>query len=389
MPLRSSINRILITGRETGPLAKQIKNLYPNMKIGSVDILGNQDTRNSVESAFSVVKQSPGESLERKKVRPDLDLLHELTLIMLDEIEFDILIPLTPFNSNPEYLRSLSDKIRLPIVNWKTLEKTSSPWKFLSHLTESDLTSSPQQKIIGFEELFETKGEEGLFVAKKGSIHINKNKVSTDYSPMTEEGFFLPIKEIHCAAFYSSSEFISNIGVQTINPSSNHAFFYNEIEKNAYVPFNPTQTIPLGETIEHLIDIIKQAQLMGFLTLYFGINERKIVPISCNSIPDEKIDLWSEKTANNLISLLINPSKNKSPPKPRIVYGYKYPIFTSHPIKVPMIPEKLAEQRNLPGVYNTVEYPVCTIKKFSSNVKDLSRELEVNMNQIHKVLGLI
>ncbi|MHA1237436.1 MAG: hypothetical protein ACTSQ9_07245, partial [Candidatus Hodarchaeales archaeon] len=103
MPLRNSINRILIIGQETGPFAKQIKKLYPDMKIGSVDILGNLDTRNSVESAFSVVKQTPGESLERKKVRSDLDLLYELTLIMLDEIEFDILIPLTPFNSNPEY----------------------------------------------------------------------------------------------------------------------------------------------------------------------------------------------------------------------------------------------------------------------------------------------
>jgi len=388
MPLRSSINRILIIGREVGPLATQIKSLYPSMKIGSVDILGNLDTRNSVESAFSVVKQTLGESLERKKVRSDLDLLFELALIMLDEIEFDILIPLTPFNSNPEYLRSLSDKIKVSIVDWKTLEKTSSSWKFLSYLIKSDPNSSQQIKLIEFEELLEIKGEEGLFVTRRGNLFINKNKNSTEYSLKPEEGFFLPIKEIHCAAFFSTSDFISNIGVQTISPSSNHSFFYDEIEKNAYIPFSSTQALPISEIIEHLRKIIKKFRFMGFLTIYFGIIGKNLVPISCNSIPDEKVDLWSEKTANNLIPHLIDPSKNFSPSNSKMVYGYKYPIYTSHTIKVPMIPEKLAEQRNLPGVYNTVDYPVCTIQSFSDDVKNLSRELVVNMKQIHKILGL-
>ena len=385
MPLRNSINRILIIGRETGPFAQQIKKTYPDMKIGSVDILGNLDTRNSVESAFSVVKQTPGESFERKKVRSDLDLLYELTLIMLDEIEFDILIPLTPFNSNPEYLRSLSDKIKLPIVDWKTLEKTSSPWKFLSHLIESDPTTSPQQRLIESEELFKRKEEKGLFVTKKKNVYVNKDFLA-DYSFIPEEGFFLPIEEIYCAAFYSTSEFISHIGVQTIKPAANHALFYDEFEKNAYSPFSSTQILPIGEIIESLVSIVERCQLMGFSTIYFGINEKNIVPISCNSLPDEKIDLWSTITRNNLIPLLINPSENNSPPNSRKVFGYKFPIFTSHPILVPMIPEAIAEQRNLPGVYNTVEYPVCTIQSFSEDVKDLSRGLKMNMKQIHKIL---
>ncbi len=387
MSLRSSINRILIIGREAGPFAKQIKSLYPDMKIGSVDILGNLDTRNSVESAFSVVKQTPGESLERKKVRSDLDLLYELTLIMLDEIEFDILLPLTPFNSNPEYLRFLSDKIKLPIVDWKTLEKTSSPWKFLTHLIESDPASSPQQRLIESEELFRKKVEGGLFVTKQENFYINKDFFSSDYSLIPEEGFFLPIKEIYCAAFYSTSEFISNIGVQTIEPVANHALFCNEFEKNAYIPFSSKKTLPIDEIIESLVNIIKRCQLIGFLTIYFGLNEKNIVLISCNSLPDEKIDLWSTIAENNLIPLLIDPSENNSPPKSRKVFGYKYPIFTSHPILVPKIPEAIAEQRNLPGVYNTVEYPVCSIKSFSEDVKDLSRELKINMKRINKILG--
>jgi len=387
MPLRSSINRILLIGREVGPLAKQIKKSYPDMKIGSVDILGNLDTRNSVESAFSVVKQTPGESFEREKVRSDLDLLYELALIMLDEEDFDILIPLMPFNSNPEYLRSLSDKIKLPIVDLKTLEKTSSPWKFLSHLTRSDPILSSRHEIIKFEEISNRKGAEGLFVTSIGNFHLNRNKFPTDNSPKPEEGFFLPTKEIHCAAFYSTSEMISNIGVQTIGPSSNHTLFYNEVEKNAYLPFHSALTVSISKIIENLINIIRQEQLTGFLTLFFGINEKNVVPISCNSIPDEKIDLWTTKTVNNLIPSLIDPSKNNSPIKSKKVFGYKCPIFTSHSIKVPKIPEDLAEQRNLPGVYNSVEYPVCTIKNFSDDVTDLSRKLELNMNQIHKILS--
>jgi hypothetical protein len=387
MPLRNSINRILIIGQETGPFAKQIKKLYPDMKIGSVDILGNLDTRNSIESAFSVVKQTPGESLERKKVRSDLDLLYELTLIMLDEIEFDILIPLTPFNSNPEYLRSLSDKIMLPIVDWKTLEKTSSPWEFLSHLIETDPTSSPRQRLIESEELLKKKGEEGLFVTKKENFYINKDFFSADSSIIPQDGFFLPIKEIHCAAFYSTSESISNIGVQTIKPAANHPFFYDEFEKNAYIPFSSTKRLPIDEVIESLVSIVERSQLMGFLTIYFGINEKNLVPISCNSMPDEKIDLWITITRNNLIPLLINPSENNFQPTSRMVFGYKYPIFTSHPILVPMIPEAIAEQRNLPGVYNTVDYPVCAIQSFSKDVKDLSRRLEIDMKRIHKILG--
>ncbi len=387
MPLRSSINRILIIGREAGPLAKLIKKLYPYMKIGSVDILGNLDTRNSVESAFSVVKQAFGESLERIKVRSDLDLLYELTLIMLEEVEYDILIPLTPFNSNPKYLQFLSDKINLLIVDWNTLEKTSSPWNFLSYLTKFDLNFSSLENLREFEELSEKKGEEGLFVTKNGILHSDKSISKSDYYQLPEKGFFLPIKEIHCAAFYSTPALISNIGVQTIISSSNQALFYNELEKNAYIPFKSALISSYSAVIESLSEIIKQCQLMGFITVYFGIKDSSIVPISCNSLLDEKIDLWNERNLNHLIPLLVNPSKNNFLPKTQMVYGYKYPIFVSHPIKVPMIPKELAGQRNIPGVYSSIEYPVCSIQNYSDDLKALFRQLELHIKQIHTFLA--
>jgi hypothetical protein len=387
MSLRSSVNRILIIGRENGPLAKQIKKIYPDMKVGSVDILGNLDTRNSVETAFSVVKQTPGDSLERRRARSNIDLLYELALVMLDEVEFDILIPLAPFNTNPEYLRSLSNRIELPIVDWKNLDKTSSSWKFLSHLSKLIPSSSLKQRLIKFDELIDINGEDGLFVTSKGNFSIDRNKNLTTYSPPHDQGFFLPIKEIHCAAFYSSSRSITNIGVQTVKPPLNHSFFYDEIEKNAYLPFNSLRTFSTKELIEYLVEIIKQVQPKGFLTLYFGIYEKNIIPISCNSIPDEKIDLWNKINASNLIPLLIEPSDYHPSLILNKVYGYNFPIFTSHSIKVPMIPKEVAEQRNLPGVYNTPEYPVCTIQNISDDVNDLSRKLELNMKQIHEILG--
>ncbi|MHA1946057.1 MAG: hypothetical protein ACXAC6_00525 [Candidatus Hodarchaeales archaeon] len=387
MPLSSSINRILIIGREAGPLVKLIKKSYPHMKIGSVDILGNLDTRESVESAFSVVKQAPGGSLERIKARSDLDLLYELTLIMLEEVEYDILIPLTPFNSNPEYLQLISNKISLPIVDWKTLEMTSSPWTFLSYLANFDLNYSSQKNLKEFEKLWEVKGEEGLFVTKNGIFNIDKRIGESDYYELPEEGFFLPIKEIHCAAFYSTPAFASNIGVQTITSSQNQAFFYNEIEKNAYLPFKSTLMPSSSAVIENLFEIIKQGELMGFITIYFGIKDRQIVPISCNSLPDEKIDLWNERNRNHLIPLLIDPSEKDFLPKTQMVYGYKYPIFVSHPIKVPVIPKELAEQRNIPGVFTTVDYPVCSIQDYSDDLRVLSRKLELNIKHIHMLLG--
>ena len=387
MSLSSSISRILIIGREAGPLAKLIKNLYPHMKIGSVDILGNLDTRESVESAFSVVKQAPGGSLDRIKARSDLDLLYELALIMLEEVEYDILIPLTPFNSNPEYLRSLSIKISLPVVDWKTLEKTSSPWTFLSYLADFDLNYSSQKKIGEFEKLWGDKREEGLFATKNGIYHIDQSIRESDYYQLPGEGFFLPVKEIHCAAFYSAPAFVSNIGVQTVTSSLNQSFFYNEIEKNAYIPFKSTLMPSFSAVIEDLIEIIRQSKLMGFITIYFGIIDKQIVPISCNSLPDEKIDLWNERNRNHLIPILIDPSENGFLPKTQTVYGYKYPIFVSQAKKVPVIPKELAEQRNIPGVYTTVDYPVCSIQDYSDDLKVLSRKLELNIKQIQMLLG--
>jgi hypothetical protein len=387
MSLRSPTSRILIIGREAGPFAKLIKKTYPHMKIGSVDILGNLDTREAVESAFSVVKQTPGESLERKKVRSDLDLLYELTLIMLEEVEYDILIPLTPFNSNPEYLQLLSNKISLSIIDWKTLEKTSSPWTFLSYLADMDLNYYSQKKHGEFDKSWEENLEEGLFVTKNGIIRIDNPIRESDYYELPKESFFLPIKEIHCAAFYSTPEFVFNIGIQTITSTQNQLLNYDEIERNAYFPFESDLMPSSSSVIENLIEIINQGELMGFITIYFGIKDKKILPFSCNSLPDEKIDLWNERNRNNLIPILLNPSKTDFIPKTQTIYGYKYPIFVSHPIKVPVIPKELAEQRNMPGVYTTVDYPVCSIQEYSDNHKTLSRKLELHIEQIHMLLG--
>ena len=83
---------------------------------------------------------------------------------MLEEVEYDILIPLTPFNSNPKYLQSLSKKISLSIIDWETLEKTISPWNFLSSLKKIGFNLVLQKYSNELDELSMNNEGESLFV---------------------------------------------------------------------------------------------------------------------------------------------------------------------------------------------------------------------------------
>ena len=72
------------------------------------------------------MKQTPEIAIQRSKHRPLLDLLYELTKVMLEDLEFDLLIPTSPFQTKPEYIHQLSQEVQVLAPNIKMIEQISS-----------------------------------------------------------------------------------------------------------------------------------------------------------------------------------------------------------------------------------------------------------------------
>ena len=375
--------RILLVGRETGPLAKIIKKFNPDIYIGSVDVLGNLDTREIVDSAFSVVKQKFGDLIDKPTILNEAEYLFKLSLIMLGEIDYDLLIPLAPFNLYPELLKSLSAKIDMNIIEWKKNENMSSSWKLLSYLDRKSIYSA---QTLELSEINQLKQDQGVFVTKEEILWIKSNSDLNNSELHQKKGFFLPINEIHCAALFSQQQDIVLIGIQTVVQPKNQVFCWNNLEKNALIPFETAQKIIKKNIKEKIILFTKKMNFNGFFTLYFSIKDNEILPIFCNPLPDERIDLWNNKTVNTLYPLFIEPLDLTKKPVPNNLFGYKYPIYSSKVIRVPRIPKQLAGQRNIPGAYSNINFPICTIQGYSKNNDELFRNLKENIDKISEII---
>ena len=135
MTLTHSFKRILVVGREVGPITQLLKEKVPKVSIGAIDVLGNKETRFFSDWAFSIEKQTPDRSILRLKHRTLLDLLYELTLVMLEDLEFDLFIPLSPFQTKPQYLHNLSQEVEIISPNIEVLEHVRSTYTFLTQVS--------------------------------------------------------------------------------------------------------------------------------------------------------------------------------------------------------------------------------------------------------------
>jgi len=205
----------LVLGRETGPIAQLLRKNVPKMKIGAVDILGNMETREFADWKFSVVKQGPGISLGRKKQKSTMVLLFELAKVMLEEKEFDQLIPLAPFNKSPSMVKQLRKECDIPLTTQDSLETTYSDFRFIKALIEH---------FPGFDTYFKRVNlRKDLDQFKNGLVITEINRFSNTSEiknkginiPSTD-GFYIPIESIHCAGFFSVKESVNFLGFQSL-----------------------------------------------------------------------------------------------------------------------------------------------------------------------------
>ncbi|MHA2294210.1 MAG: hypothetical protein ACXACK_18775, partial [Candidatus Hodarchaeales archaeon] len=299
--------RTIVIGRETGPITRLLNKFAPNTKIGAVDILGNVETRSYSNWKFSVIKQAPGYSLNRKQQKSMVDLLFELTLVMLEEKEFDQLIPLAPFHKFPALVNLLRKECEIPISTQDTLEKACSDFTFIETLIEQFPSFDSYYKKLNFEKDLD-QFRDGLAITELNRFFIKSETGHEINKKLATEGIFLPINDIFCVGFFSRNKSVNFLGFQVLKPPDGHDFFWDDLEKNAYYPKTENSTFTNGISI--FVRIINQLNLVGLITIYFGVIEDQIVPFSCNVLPDENIDLWMRKTRNILSPRLVNWTKN-------------------------------------------------------------------------------
>ena len=383
--------RILITGREAGPIARLIKSYTLNnfkISVGAVDVLGNTETRIFSDWKFSIEKQFPDTSVLRPKQRPIIDLLHELTQIMLEELEFDLLIPLSPYQTKPKYLQQLSKIVEVYCPKHQIINMSKSTYCFLESVRSkisgilpspifiSSLYDSPSLK---FPSMFISKDNTKFFYSKK-DLSIN--------SSINDIGYYFPFYKIHCAFFTGFSHNYNFIGIQSLSSPNDHDFFLDYFERNAIIPFSCSDPISITSIISFLTNLVKALDLSGFITIYFGLHKGKIIPVSCGILPDENIDLWDIRCKEHLIQSIISPKTIQLEYHPSSYYAFKIPVYSSHPIRVPILPEEDVTQRNLVNVISHPIYPICSIIGKSKSKNNIKNVIYQKKSEILNIIGI-
>ncbi|UCG03001.1 MAG: hypothetical protein JSW11_03240 [Candidatus Heimdallarchaeota archaeon] len=385
MTISHSSKRVLIIGREVGSIVQLIKERDPKVSVGAVDLLGNEETRFYADWKFSVEKQSPDTSILRIKHRSILDLLLELALVMLEDLEFDLLIPLAPLQTEPQHIYRLSREIEVCSPSYKILEQFTSAYIFLTNISSKfpELIPSTFTSDLSKEQI---KDSPVVFVSQNGISFISSATSMSSFDSLNLSGFLLPISQIHCAFFIGFTHGLKFLGLQTLTAPHEHTFFIDHLEKNGMIPFTKIPGFTFKKIISRLSKIITQLGIVGIISFYFGLSENQIYPISCNVLPDENYDIWERISPITLVPFLFSLKDDFVPQFTSSVSTYKLPIYSHRSIKVPPLPIGLCTQRNLPGVISHPEYPICAISAISSSFSSAHNLLQQKKKEIIKNL---
>jgi hypothetical protein len=372
---------ILLIGTDIGPFAQKIKEFNNKIKIGAVDLLGNIETRKFADWKFSVLKQEEECHLNRNFHRTVVEYLFELALVMLEEREFDHLIPLTPFNKYPELVKKLSTEVAIPLFNTESITTTCSKWNFVLNFLQLHPT---YQKYYSLDSFTNDKNNHSINIInpKFQFTDFNSNQNTLNSIKDRSNNLFVSTGEIHCGSFYSSINSIKFLGFNTLGEPFNHKFIFDDLELNSYLPFSQSNHNLEIKIFSLLKQIISSLKLMGMLTIYFLLLNGNIIPIACNSLPDINIDLWISRSGENLVPLLLNPSLKGLKFNKETKFGYKCPYYSNLVQQVPKIPSWLATNRNLPGVLSNPNYPIFSMHGFSKSRSKLHKKLGENTTQI-------
>ena len=378
--------RTLVVGREVGPIVQLIKEKSPKVLIGAVDILGNEETRLYADWKFSVEKQFPDTSINRIKHHSIVDLLFELALVMLEDLEFDLLIPLSPLQTKPEYIHKLSREVEVYASSYKLLEQATSPYVFLTNILSSIPELIPTSIFTSDLSSAQVREFPIIFVSKNGLSLIPSENTTISLDSSDLSGFILPISEIHCASFLSYTHGFKILGLQTLSAPHEHSFFVDHLEKNAMIPFSKPAGYPIERIISYLSRIITKLGVSGMGTIFFGFSKNYIIPVSCNFLIDENFVFWDKNSTKSLVPLLFSQETNSIPKLNASLNAFRSPIYSYRSIKVPSLPRDLCTQRNLPGVVSHPEYPLCAISARSSSFSSAQNLLQQKKKEILRVL---
>ncbi|MHA2225991.1 MAG: hypothetical protein ACXAC8_12345 [Candidatus Hodarchaeales archaeon] len=381
-----SSKRILVIGREVGPIIHMLKEKIPNASFGAVDLLGNEETRLFADWKFSVEKQIPDKSILRPKQRSIIDLLFELTLVMLEDLEFDILIPTAPFQTKPQYLLLFSKQVKIPLMNSRSLSNTKSDFTFVSKVY--NIFPEIPLSVIRFSNVSNNIGDNnrGIFISNKKTCFLStRSDDSSEYSS-DEQGFLLPISQIHCAFFISFPPQLNFIGFQTLSSPHDYPFISDKLERNALIPFDSRIGVSNDTAVSFLSQIISKLELTGLISIYFGLSDNNILPISCNVLPDENFDLWESRSSKSLIPYIISANYQSFSHQPSSNFAYKLPIYSSQTIRIPTLLKTITSQCNIAGSISHPNYPICCISGKNESLIEANRSFKRKKVEIHQIL---
>ena len=302
---------------------------------------------------------------------------------MLEERDFDLLIPQAPFHRFPQKIKHLLNLCEIPIISEESLEITSSNTNFINYMIEvfPEFGMYFDNKI---EQNNLEKYRNGVYISDT-SVSLLKDKEKSEPISKTDlEGFFLPLTNIYCIGFFSTSNSIKIMGLQKVKPPENHDFINDSLEMNSYYPCNEIRS--KRKYLSVLTNIVRKLNLVGFNTLFFGIYKEEIIPFACVSLPDEKIDLWTNLLNSKITSFFLKGIKNSSTDSINPIYGFKIPFYSSQTIEVPTIPQKLATQRNLPGILSHNNHPVCAIVGTSNSYQEVEEDIIKKKSSLNRIL---
>ncbi|WP_455140718.1 hypothetical protein [Candidatus Hodarchaeum mangrovi] len=373
--LRDS-KRVLIIGYEVGSLVRSIKSKFPDIQIGSVDLMGNLEVRKYANWKFSVVKQAVKEEISTPDQRSIDQYLFELTLIMIEEIEFDFLIACSPFHRDAKQFSSIANNIKNSFPFKSTTQLFLSDYDFFKKIREESIIQS-NFIIQSASELEIIETNPIIFLCPENSFYIPSQailqKIQKNYSGIT-----VPASRIHSIAFMKSQKQVICLGLQTLVEPNNHQFLLYPLEKNALFPFITTSNLTQDSIINSFKRIIHFLEITGFYTIYFTIKDNELFPFSIVPTFDENFRLWELKLGRSIIQSFIKDTFNRKIKS----YGLKLPIYFPNSKLVPKIPFRIASHISIPGTYSHPHYPICKIFEVASTVD----KLQHRMNKRKKIL---
>jgi len=368
--------RVLIIGYEVGSLVKSIKSLFPEILIGSVDLMGNLEVRKFANWKFSVVKQVAYEKISTPNHRSIEQYLFELSLIMIEEVEFDFLIACSPFHRKSKDLSSVVNKVKNYFPYLRIIHLNLSDFEFIKKISEESVIQS-DFVIQSITELEISENNPIIFVCPENTFYIPSQTILQGIHK-NYRGITLPASKIHSIAFITNQKEPICLGLQTLVRPGNHQFLLYPLEKNALVPFNDTSNLTKDWIINIFKRIIHFLEINSFITFYFVISDNKLFPFSIIPTFDENFRLWELKSGRNFLQNIIKDTFiRKIEP-----YGIKLPIYFPNSKLVPKIPFGIASHINIPNSFSQPDYPVCKIFGIASTIE----KLQYHMNKRKKIL---